>query len=118
MCGIVEFMLAQLTRSIHHDLKFLHEDSTKSLKRGITEDLERFGSVWKNKNWSGGELLFQEIKTFLALRRPKEFLVFLEDIGERLGDLRKVLNEAVTITCQTEETSDLLDVRRRKPFNN
>ena len=28
MCGIVELMLFQLTRSIRHNLAFLHEDST------------------------------------------------------------------------------------------
>ena len=87
------------------------------MKRGITKDLERFGSVWKNKNWSRGELLLEEIKTFLALRRPKELLVFLQEIGERFGNFREVLNEAAAVTCQTEKTSHLLDILRRKSFN-
>jgi hypothetical protein len=88
------------------------------MKRGITEDLERFGIFWKNKNWSRGELLLEEVKTFLALRRSKELLVFLQEIGKRFSDFREVLNEAAAVTCQTEEASDFLDILRRKPFNN
>ena len=87
------------------------------MKRGITEYLERFRSIWKNKNWCRSELLLEEIKTFLALRRPKELLVFLQEIGKRLGDLGEILNEAAVVTCQTEKTSHLLDILRRKPFN-
>lgn len=53
----------------------------------------------------------------MALRRPKELLVFLEKIGKRLGDLGEILNEAAAVTCQTEKTSHLLDILRRKAFN-
>ena len=87
------------------------------MKRGITEYLERFRSIWKNKDRCGSELMLEEVKTFLALRRPKELIVFLQQIGERLGDHGEILNEAVAVTCQTEETSHLLDILRRKPFN-
>jgi DNA-directed RNA polymerase subunit F len=86
------------------------------MKRGITEYLERFRSIWKNKDRCGSELLLEEIKAFLTLRRPKELLVFLEEICKRLGDLGEILNKAA-VTCQTEETSHLLDILRRKPFN-
>jgi hypothetical protein len=38
------------------------------MKRGITEYLERFRSIWKNKDRCGSELLLEEVKAFLALR--------------------------------------------------
>ena len=87
------------------------------MKRGITEYLERFRSIWKNKDRCGSELLLEEIKAFLALRRPKKLLVFLQEIGERLGDFGEILNETAAVTCQTEKTSHLLDILRRKPFD-
>ena len=88
------------------------------MKRGITEYLERFRSIWKNKNRCGSELLLEEVKAFLALRRPKELLVFLQEIGKRLGDLGEILNKAAAITCQTEEAYHLLDILQWKTFNN
>jgi hypothetical protein len=84
----------------------------------ITEYLKGLCSIWSNKNWSRSEFLLEELKTFLALRRPKELLIFLEEIGERLGNFGEVLNKAAAITSQTEEASHLLEILRRKPFNN
>jgi hypothetical protein len=57
------------------------------------------------------------LEAFFALRSPEEFGVFLEEIGKRFGDFGEVLNEATAVTCQTKETTNLLDVLRRKPID-
>src|SRR4051812_29620040 len=101
MCRIVDLMRLQLMRGISNNLLFLHKDRTQSLQGGITEYLERFGSIWRNQNWCGSELLFECLKAFLTGRGPKIFLAFLEEVGKRLRYLREVLNEATAITSQT-----------------
>jgi hypothetical protein len=49
---------------------------------------------------------------------PKELLVLLEKVCDRLCDLGEVFNETAAITSQTEEASNLFDILWRKPFNN
>jgi hypothetical protein len=117
MCGIVELMGAQLPRGISHNLALLHKNGSQALKRCIAEYLERLGSIWRNKNWCRSELLFQHLEAFFTLRSPKEFLVFLEEISDRLCDFGEVLNETAAIACQTEEAPDLFDVLRCNPLD-
>ena len=118
MCRIVDLMRLQLSRGISNNLFFLHKDRTQSLQRGVTEYLERLRCIRRNQDWCGSELLFECLKACLTCRSPKVFLAFLEEIGKRLRYLRKVLNEATTITSQTKETPHFFDINRRKPFNN
>src|SRR3954465_9982974 len=118
MCGIVDLMRLQLTRSISNHLSLLHKDRTQSLQRGVTEYLERLRCIRGNQDWCGSELLFECLKAFLTCRSPQTFLAFLEEIGKRLRYLRKVLNEAAAITSQAKETPHFFDINRREPFNN
>src|SRR5215216_7567093 len=118
MCRVVDLMRLQLSRGISNNLFFLHKDRTQSLQRCVTEYLERLGCIWRNQNWCGSELLFECFKASLTCRSPKVFLAFLEEIGKRLRNLRKVLNKATAVTSQTKEAPDFFDIYRRKPVNN
>ena len=44
--------------------------------------------------------------------------MLLEKVGERLRDLREVLNEPSTIACEPKEAAELLHVLRQFPIHN
>ena len=44
--------------------------------------------------------------------------MFLEEVGERLCNLREILNESPTIDCEPKETAELLHILRRFPIHN
>src|SRR3954462_11100729 len=113
MYRIVDLMRLQLSRGISNNLFFLHKDRTQSLQGGVIKYPERLRCIRRNQDWCGSELLFECLKACLTCRSPKIFLAFLEEIGKRLGYIRKVLNQAPAIPSQTEENPHFFDINRR-----
>ena len=106
MSGVVLLVGLQLARGISHNFLLLHQHCTKPLKRGIVEDLERFGFIRRSQNWSSDQFLFQGVESDVTLRRLNVLDALLDKIRERLRDLRKVFNESSTVACETEEATD------------
>ena len=44
--------------------------------------------------------------------------MLLEEVGQRLCNLREILNESSAIACKTKKTAKLLDILRRFPIHN
>ena len=44
--------------------------------------------------------------------------MLLEKVGKGLRDLREVLNEPLTIACESKETAELLHILRWLPIHN
>ena len=118
MSGVVLLIRLQLARCISNNFLLLHQYYAKTLERGITKDLIRFGFIRWSQNWSSDQFLFQSVESNVTLRRPNVIDVLLEKIRERLRDLRKVFNESSAIACETEKTVELLHVLRRFPIHN
>ena len=79
---------------------------------------EVFASIRGSKHWGNGELVLQSLETFLTFVGPLELDAFVEQVGQGLGNLGEVLDEAAAITSQPEETSDLLDILCWSPIKN
>src|SRR6187401_1605911 len=118
MCGVILLTWLQLTRSVCHNFLVLHNDTTKSLKRSITEYFVELGLIWRSKNWSRDELFFESFECHITIRRPVVLDILLQQVGERLGNLGEVLNEPSAIASKTKEASEFLDVLRRFPVDN
>ena len=117
MSGVVLLVGLQLARCISHNFLLLHQHCTKTLKRGITEDLERFGFIRRSQNCSS-EFIFQGVESDVTFRRPNVLHVLLEKVGKRLHDLREVLNKPSTIACKPKEAAELLHILRLFPICN
>ena len=116
--GVVLLIGLQLARGISNNFLLLHQHCAKTLERGITKDLIRFGFIRRSQNWSSDQFLFQSVESNVTLRRPNVLDVLLEKIRERLRDLRKVFNESSAIACETEEATKLLHVLWWFPIHN
>src|SRR3954466_15790364 len=75
-------------------------------------------SIRRSKHWWRSELVLEGLKTFLTVVCPLKLDAFVEQISQRSGDLREVLDETSAIASESEETADLLDGRGRSPVKN
>src|SRR4051812_17664321 len=79
---------------------------------------EVFLGVRRSKHWWRSELVFECLKTFLTFISPLKLDAFVEQVSQRPGNLREILDETAAIASEAEETSDLLDGRGRSPVKN
>ena len=80
MHRIILLRWLQLSRGISNHFLLLHQNYTKTLKRGVAEHLVRFGVPRRNQDWSSGELLFECVEGQLTLWRPSILHTLLEKI--------------------------------------
>src|SRR4051812_36900817 len=116
--GVVLPVGLQLTRGIGHNSLLLHQNSTETLKRSITENFIRLGFVRRSQNWSSDEFLFDSVESNVTPRRPDILHMLLEEVGKRLCNLGEILNESSAIACKSKKTAKLLDILRRFPIQN
>ena len=64
------------------------------------------------------QLVFERLETFLTLVCPLDLDTLMQQISQRPGDLREVLDKSTAIAGESEKTSDLLDILRRSPIEN
>src|SRR4051812_46593082 len=116
--GVVLPVGLQLTRGIGHNSLLLHQNSTETLQRSITENFIRLGFIRRSQNWSRDEFLFESVESDVTLRRPDVLHMLLEEVGKRLCNLGEILNESSAIACKSKKTAKLLDILRRFPIHN
>src|SRR3954462_15595322 len=74
--------------------------------------------IRRSKHEWRSELVLEGLKTFLTFICPVKLDAFVEQISQRSGDLREVLDETSAIASESEETADLLDGFGRSPVKN
>src|SRR3954466_8739839 len=79
---------------------------------------EVFLSIRRSKHWGRSDLVLEGLETFLTFVCPLKLDAFVEQIGQRPGNLGEVLDETTAIASEAEETSDLLDGLGRSPVKN
>jgi hypothetical protein len=109
-------MVLQLSGCISYDSPTLHQNTTKSLSRGITIDHEVFLDARQGKHRSSGELLFQGLEALLVLGRPLKLVGLLQQVGHGLGCLGEILNETAIVTSQPKKNADISHIEGLLPL--
>jgi hypothetical protein len=116
MGRIIFFMSLELTRGIGHHLSFLHKNTTETDARGIAINIK--AHIRLSKNESGNETIFEILESFLTSLGPFKLDPIVRQLGNRLGNFRKVLYEPSVISRKSEKTPNIGDTLRLLPIKN
>ena len=76
MGKVISLMLIELTRNISNHSTVLHQNTTKTLSRSITENNIVSSNGRKSENWSKNETVLQFLKVMFTLIVPFKFYPF------------------------------------------